>query len=87
MGSIKDRKVKEFIKKVKNKFKVEKLLLFGSRARNDYLNNSDYDFLIVSRDFEKVHFLDRISLVLKKTMPDFGIDVLCYTPKEFEKKS
>ncbi|MFH1751469.1 MAG: nucleotidyltransferase, partial [archaeon] len=46
-----------------------------------------YDFLIVSRDFEKVHFLDRISLVLKKTMPDFGIDVLCYTPKEFEKKS
>ncbi len=81
-----DKKVKRFSKKLRKKFNVKKLLLFGSRARGDWLQTSDYDFIIVSEDFEGTSFLDRRVEVMLKTNEVFATDLLCYTPKEFEKK-
>lgn len=86
MGEIKDKKVKTFLMKLKKYFKPEKVILFGSRARKDYLKDSDYDFLIVSKEFEKYDFLERITQVIKKCKAYFAMDILCYTPKEFNKK-
>ncbi len=87
MGSGKDKIVIAFAKRLKKNFSVQRLLLFGSRATGNYLNDSDYDFLIVSKDFERIHFLDRIPRVIKKTNAFFPADFLCYTPQEFEKKA
>ena len=41
-----------FSKKIKNKFPniLEGIWLFGSRARGDFSEHSDYDFLIVFKE-------------------------------------
>lgn len=84
MGKIKDKIVDGFAKRLSKNFSVKNLVLFGSLANNTHLNDSDYDFLIVSNDFEKVDFLDRIPLVMRKTKSLFPADFLCYTEKEFD---
>ncbi|MBI5036563.1 nucleotidyltransferase domain-containing protein [Candidatus Micrarchaeota archaeon] len=81
-----DKVVEVFLLKLKKNFQVEKAILFGSRARGDHLSESDYDFVIVSKDFSKMDFLDRIKAVIRRCDAFFNADFLCYTPEEFEKK-
>lgn len=77
---------KEFSKKLRKKFNIQKLLLFGSRARGDNLKNSDFDFIIVSKDFEKKRFILRASDLYDYWDQKVDIESLCYTPEEFERK-
>jgi predicted nucleotidyltransferase len=62
------------------------VLAFGSRARGDALDDSDLDLIVVSRHFEGVPFLERITRVLVDLDVPFGIDLLCYTPEELATK-
>ena len=62
------------------------MLLFGSRARGDHLLHSDYDFIIVSDRFANMRWLHRIFSIVKLWEADESIDVLPYTPEEFEDK-
>jgi len=61
--------------------------LFGSRARGDNFNDSDYDIIIVSPDFANILFTQRIAKMYDfwKHYP-LDIEPICYTPEEFEKK-
>lgn len=86
MGKEGTEDIEDFIKKAREKFNPELILLFGSRARNEHLRSSDYDILIVSSQFEGVHFLDRISALLELWDYDWDVDLLPYTPEEFEEK-
>jgi len=81
-----NKEVDNFINKVKIEFKPEKIILFGSRAEGTDWKRSDYDFIIVSSKFEGMHWLERISRLIKLWKLDVDIDVLPYTPKEFEEK-
>ena len=47
----------EFAKRVRNRFKshLKKIILFGSRARGNFYEGSDYDFLIVLDERKKVY--------------------------------
>lgn len=68
-----------------------KIILFGSRARGTYIKTSDIDLIVVSKKFEKMHFTQRTAYLLKilyraGALPKQGLDILCYTPGEFEKK-
>ncbi len=78
--------LKIYIKKLNKKFKLEKVILFGSRARGDYLINSDVDLILVSKDFENLPFRKRMSEVIEYWDENIDLEVLCYTPKEFKKK-
>jgi predicted nucleotidyltransferase len=81
-------KVIAFIKNLK-RWKIDKVIIFGSRVRNDYLKNSDLDLILVSKDFEGKNFTDRIgenSHFLDLWKGDYPLEILCYTPSEFEKK-
>lgn len=60
----------------------EKVVLFGSRARNTSDSYSDVDLLIVKKTEKR--FLDRIKEVIHILRPNFAIDILVYTPEEFE---
>ncbi len=77
----------DFVAKVRRHYKLEKAILFGSRARGDQFNDSDYDVLLVSDDFKGIFFPQRIA-----RMYDFWahypaeIEPLCYTHDEFEQK-
>ena len=80
------KEIAKFIKKLKNKFKPDKIILFGSRAKGEEWNRSDYDFIIVSSKFEGMHWLNRISKIVSLWDNLSDIDVLVYTPKEFKEK-
>jgi predicted nucleotidyltransferase len=63
------------------------LYVFGSRARGDFYPDSDLDLAIVTPAFEGKDELGRYDLILKDLRDIFGatpVDVVLYTPEEFE---
>jgi len=72
----------------KNGINLDKLIVFGSRARDDYTEKSDVDLLIVSQDFRGVQWNERPEPFYeewsyeKLPAPEF----ICLTPEEFEEK-
>ena len=79
-------KIKDFLKKVKEKFIPEMIIVFGSRTRGDHLKESDYDIIIVSERFRGINFVRRMEMVYELWDLDEGADIICYTPEEFEEK-
>jgi len=79
--------VKQFVAAVGRVYRLHKALVFGSRARGDYLKHSDVDLLLVSDDFADVPFPDRPSRLYQYWTGGLPLEVLCYTRAEFEKKS
>jgi uncharacterized protein len=80
------RLTSELLPRFKQAYRPQLVLLFGSRARGDALEDSDVDLLVVSERFRGTPFLDRAAAVLRELDAPFGVDVLCYTPEEFESK-
>lgn len=66
--------IKEIINEQLCGRKVDKILLFGSRARNDFNILSDYDILIILAD--EIQMNDRINLStsIRKQFAEAGID-------------
>ena len=81
------RVINDFVKKIKKKFSINKVIFFGSRANDEYLKSSDIDLVIVSDDFEGIDFSKRISMIYNYWDFKYAVDFLCYTKKEFEKFS
>ena len=86
-GEIEYKALKEFVQRLKKRFDVEKVILFGSRAKGEALKDSDYDFIVVSKDFKGVFFTDRVSMLYDLWELKTPLEALCYTPQEFEKKA
>jgi len=61
----------------------ERVILFGSAARGDADEYSDIDIAVIKETSER--FLDRLKSVYDLIQPRYALDVLVYTPKEFEK--
>jgi hypothetical protein len=72
--------VEEFITNVKKDYHLDTVIFFGSRTRNDYLQNSDFDIILVYEDFEGIFLTDRISLMYKYWTSSKPLEVFCYTP-------
>jgi len=77
---------KNFAKRLKKRFKIEKLIFFGSRVRGDNLKHSDFDFIVVSKVFKEKPFILRASDLYDYWNEKVDIETLCYTPEEFERK-
>ncbi len=86
MGEKRAGEIEDLVKKIKKEFEPELVLLFGSRAREDHLKSSDYDIIVVSKKFRGVNFLKRLEMAYEIWDGDVMVDILCYTPEEFEKK-
>lgn len=79
----------EIARIIKKHYPDAMVLLFGSRARGDYLVTSDIDLIVVSSRFKGVEFVKRPVQVLKVLYREgvrAPLDLLCYTPEEFERK-
>lgn len=52
---VKDERIEEFVKELKRCFgkNLKEVILFGSRARGDSVEGSDYDFLLIFKEVEK----------------------------------
>ena len=77
------KELKEFIMELSKKIKVERVILFGSRADNSADKESDVDLIVVSSDFEGVNYFDRAKELYESWKIDLPVDFICYTPKEF----
>jgi hypothetical protein len=85
MGPSVPEKLERFLAGLRQ-FHLDRAILFGSCATGEWIEESDIDLILVSDDFEGVFFPDRTSLVHKYWPYRHGLDVLCYTRREFEKK-
>ena len=77
-----DEQVTQFVADVKLAFKDAKILLFGSRAKGNARPDSDYDFIIISKRFAKIPFVNRAYSVWVKSDAIIAADLLCYAPNE-----
>lgn len=73
------------LKEFKNKNKIEKMYLFGSRAMGRVHKWSDVDLIVVSKKFNGKGILKRSPELYTKWDLDYPVDFLCYTPEEFNK--
>ena len=67
---------------------VYKIYIFGSMARGDYHSDSDVDIAVISEDFEGLNHRERYEKIIshiRKSTKDTPVDLVCYTPEEFEK--
>ncbi len=71
---------------LKRTFSPERIILFGSRARGDHLEESDIDLLVVSSKFEKIPFRERMIAAYGRWGKKTDLEQICYTPQELERK-
>jgi uncharacterized protein len=64
-------------------YDADKAILFGSAARGDADEYSDIDLIVIKETDRR--FLDRLADVIEAIQPRFGMDVLVYTPEEFDR--
>lgn len=74
----------EYLARLRAEYDPVHLILFGSRATGTAHEESDIDLVIVGERFREIKLVDRGYHV--KTTLDLppGLDLLCYTPDEFE---
>ncbi len=87
MGTRKNPIINAFARAVQKSFSPCRIILFGSRATGKAKKDSDYDFMIISSRFKKIDWETRSAKAyhLKRHIPA-AMDIVCYTPEEFEKK-
>ena len=64
---------------------IKSAFLFGSRARGDSLEESDWDIMIISPEFANIPFPDRATMLLRR-IPLRRVELLCYTEEEFQER-
>jgi len=80
-------KLKEFKEELSEHIKIDKMILFGSRANGTPSRYSDFDLMIVSPSFcGKKSYIRHLGFY-KYWSLDYPVDFLCYTPKEFNELS
>lgn len=62
-----------------------RVILFGSRARGSHRPDSDYDVIVVLPGDESQRYGARLAGLYERVAPTIAIDMLLYTPSEFER--
>ena len=90
MARTEDRKLAGFVTDhlptLRGRLAPLRAIAFGSRVRGDALSTSDLDLILVSPWFADIPFLRRSVAVLELLDYPGGLELLCYTPEEFEEK-
>jgi predicted nucleotidyltransferase len=68
---------------LKEHINVEKLILFGSFAKNQQLQDSDIDIAVVSPDFTGDRIADQLNLMRYRRQVDLRIEPVPFKPQEF----
>src|SRR5258706_6431210 len=75
--------LKEMVARIRRALNPERIILFGSRARGQARDNSDFDILVIQESDQPRY---RRSAPLYPALADLPIevDVLVYTPEEVQ---
>jgi predicted nucleotidyltransferase len=76
----------EVLPRLVERFRPVKVIAFGSRVRGEALKDSDLDLVIVSEAFQGMAWLDRPVRIVEDCNIPFAVELLCYTPEEYERK-
>jgi predicted nucleotidyltransferase len=81
-----NEKIRNIIEKNLNGYTLEKIILFGSRARGNYDNESDYDVLVIIKEEPDWITRENLCSVIRKVMAieDINIDILIRSSKYVE---
>jgi hypothetical protein len=79
------QKLREFKKKIGKNLSIDGIIFFGSRVRGTFDDGSDYDLLVVSKDFKGVPWHKRSKELYMQWGSDSPVELLCYTPEETRK--
>ena len=85
MGKEKDkliRDLKDFKKRTQEIAKIDKIYLFGSRAKDTWRDNSDVDLLVISDDFKGKRFFKRSPKFYLIWDYPYDVDIICLTNEE-----
>ncbi|MGB4205937.1 MAG: nucleotidyltransferase domain-containing protein [Bacteroidales bacterium] len=77
-----DAEVARYVQLLREQYAPQRILLFGSLTSGEVKEWSDIDLVIVKETERK--FLDRTREVLQLLRPQVGVDILVYTPDEFD---
>lgn len=66
--------IKRIILESIKQYNYSSVILFGSRARNDYNENSDYDLLIIFDENLSIKEMRKIQVEIRKILALQGID-------------
>lgn len=78
---------KLLVAKIVERYKPEKVILFGSLARGEFGNGSDIDLLIIKNSDKKRPFrIKDVFTAIRSLDRSYSLDVLVYTPEELEKR-
>jgi predicted nucleotidyltransferase len=80
-GLIED--LKRFRRKLQKRYAIERMILFGSRARGQSKRFSDVDLIVVSKKFNRKGAIERAAPLHLEWDLGLPVDFLCYTPEEF----
>jgi len=80
-----ERELTRWLGLLRRRYDPDRIILFGSLAQGQVWDWSDVDLVIVKQT--ALPFLDRIDEVLRLLEPRVGLDVLVYTPEEFDQLS
>jgi predicted nucleotidyltransferase len=69
-----NNEISKLIKKTLGNLNCEKIILFGSRAKGDFRERSDYDILVIVRVFLTIKEKMRLTGLLRKELAKIGID-------------
>jgi len=78
--------INSYIKNINKKIDISGVLLFGSYAYGKPKKFSDVDLVVISPDFQRRKFFNRIDWLTRERMnvaDTIAMDVVGYTPKEF----
>jgi prevent-host-death family protein len=76
------RELEEMLSVIINKYKPERIILFGSLATDTVTENSDIDLIIIKKTNKRP--LERQQKLLTLVRPKVATDFFIYTPTEFE---
>lgn len=72
----------KLVSEITTKYLPQKIILYGSLSTGKIKSTSDIDIIIV-KDTDKIYY-DRIRELVKLCDYNVGVDILIYTPSEFE---
>lgn len=71
---------------LKSHLRLDDVLVFGSLARGTAAASSDVDVIVLSRDFKRMPFLERLQFLNRMrtgSALSVPMDIIGFTPKEF----
>ena len=79
------KEIRNITTQIIEKYKPDKIILFGSAARGDITPDSDVDFLIIKKEtpLYGAYRIRELSRVIDRNIP---VDFLIYRPEEFNKR-